>query len=120
MFLKQGKDEIPNCKPNLVEIFSRLEKISAQIQGMKKRNHEIFGGFPKSGDEISKIYFFQKKKKNLKNNLERIFIPDFGKPQKFHDFVFSSPEFERSCFGREFVKIVFFSSPKVCREKVFF
>ena len=83
MFLKQGKDEIPNCKPNLVEIFSRLEKISAQTQGMKKRNHEIFGGFPKSGDEISKIYFFQKKKKNLKNNLERIFIPDFGKPQNF-------------------------------------
>ena len=37
----------------------------------------------------------------------RIFIPDFGKPQKFHDFVFSSPEFERSCFGREFVKSPF-------------
>ena len=47
----------------------------------------------------------------------RIFIPDFGKPQKFHDFVFSSPEFERSCFGREFVEIVFFSFPKVCQEK---
>ena len=46
----------------------------------------------------------------------RIFIPDFGKPQKFHDFVFSSPEFERSCFGREFVKS---PPPKVCREKVF-
>ena len=56
----------------------------------------------------------------MKNNLERIFIPDFGKPQKFHDFVFSSPEFERSCFGREFVKIVFFSFPKVCREKSLF
>ena len=92
MFLKQGKDEIPNCKPNLVEIFSRLEKISAQTQGMKKRNHGNFWGFPKSGDEISKnIFFSKKKKKNLKNNLERIFIPDFGKPQKFHDFVFFIP-----------------------------
>ena len=120
MFLKQGKDEIPNCKPNLVEIFSRLEKISAQTQGMKKRNHEIFWVFQNLEMKSLKYIFFKKKKKNLKNNLERIFIPDFGKPQKFHDFVFSSPEFERSCFGREFVKIVFFSSPKVCREKVFF
>ena len=120
MFLKQGKDEIPNCKPNLVEIFSRLEKISAQTQGMKKQNHEIFGVFQKSGDEISKIYFFKKKKKNLKNNLERIFISRFWKTPKFHDFIFISPEFERSCFGREFVKIVFFSFPKVCRKKSFF
>ena len=47
----------------------------------------------------------------------RISSPDFGKPQKFHDFIFSSPEFERSCFGREFVEPDFFSSPKVCREK---
>ena len=37
----------------------------------------------------------------------RISSPDFGKPQKFHDFVFSFPEFERSCFGREFVKSPF-------------
>ena len=93
MFLKQGKDEIPNCKPNLVEIFSRLEKISAQTQGMKKRNHEIFGVFQNLEMKSLKYIFFKKKKKNLKNNLERIFIPDFGKPQKFHDFVFISPEF---------------------------
>ena len=108
MFLKQGKDEIPNCKPNLVEIFSRLEKISAQTQGMKKRNHEIFGVFQNLEMKSLKYIFFKKKKKNLKNNLERIFSPDFGKPQKFHDFIFISPEFERSCFGREFVEIVFF------------
>ena len=33
------------------------EKISAKTQGMIKRNHEIFWGFPKSGEEILKIYF---------------------------------------------------------------
>ena len=43
----------------------RLDKFSpqnnsAQIQGMKKRNHEIFWGFPKSGDEILENNFFQK------------------------------------------------------------
>ena len=31
----------------------------------------------------------------------RIFIPDFGKPQKFHDFVFSSPEFKQKSFPPE-------------------
>ena len=36
VFLKQEKDEIAEWDGNLVEIFSRLEKISAQIQGMKK------------------------------------------------------------------------------------
>ena len=64
MFLKQGKDEIPNCKPNLVEIFSRLEKISAQTQGMKKRNHEIFGVF-QNLEMKSLKYNFQKKKKKF-------------------------------------------------------
>ena len=28
----------------------------------------------------------------------RISSPDFGKPQKFHDFVFSFPVFERNDF----------------------
>ena len=27
--------------------------------------------------------------------------PDFGKPQKFHDFVFSSPEFKQKSFPPE-------------------
>ena len=92
---------------NLVEIFSRLEKISAQIQGMKKQNHEIFGVFQNRDRFFSPNIFFKKKKNFEMKYILRIFIPDFGKPQKFHDFVFSSPEFERSCFGREFVKSPF-------------
>ena len=43
---------------------------------------------------ISKIFFFEKiifKKSS----------PDFGKPQKFHDFVFSSPEFKQKSFPPE-------------------
>ena len=76
---------------------------------MKKQNHEIFGVFQNRDRFFSPNIFFQKKKKVFEMKyILRIFIPDFGKPQKFHDFVFSSPEFERSCFGREFVEIVFF------------
>ena len=56
---------------------------------------------------FSSNIFFKKKKIFEMKYILRIFIPDFGKPQKFHDFVFSSPEFERSCFGREFVESPF-------------
>ena len=108
MFLKQGKDEIPNCKPNLVEIFSRLEKISAQTQGMKKQNHEIFGFFQNLEMKSLKYIFFKKKKKIEKIIWREFSSPDFGKTQKFHDFVFSSPEFERSCFGE-----------RICRDRFF-
>ena len=80
------------------------EKISAQTQGMKKRNHEIFGVFQNLEKIFSQNIFSRKKKIFEMKYILRTFIPDFGKPQKFHDFVFSSPEFERSCFGREFVK----------------
>ena len=108
-------NEIKSCRNLFQE-----EKISAQTQGMKKQNHEIFGVFQNLEKIFSQNIFSKKKKIFEMKYILRIFIPDFGKPQKFHDFVFSSPEFERSCFGREFVEIVFFSFPKVCREKVFF
>ena len=37
----------------------------------------------------------------------RISSPDFGKPQKFHDFVFYSPEFKQKSFpaGKDFPKL---------------
>ena len=44
---------------------------------------------------ISKIFFFLKKIIFKKSS------PDFGKPQKFHDFVFSSPEFKQKSFPPE-------------------
>ena len=70
MFFKLGKDEIPNCKPNLVEIFSRRKKISAQTQGMK---NEIlhFGTFSKLWREIENIFLFQKKKFQSKYILKK-------------------------------------------------
>ena len=37
----------------------------------------------------------------MKKIIFKNFIPDFGKPQKFHDFVFSSPEFKQKSFPPE-------------------
>ena len=66
---------------------------------MKKRNHEIFWGFPKSGMKILsklffKFFFFFFEKKYI---LE-ISSPDFGNPKNFMIFVFSSPEFGQKSF----------------------
>ena len=71
----------------------RREKISAKTQGMIKRNHAILGVFQNLEKKFSKyislqIFFFSRE-----NIFQENFIPDFGKPQKFHDFIFSSPEF---------------------------
>ena len=52
-----------------------------------------FWGFPKSGMKFLEIYFLEKKKKFEVKYILRISSPDFGKPQKLHDFVLSSPEF---------------------------
>ena len=60
----------------------------------KKPNHEIFGVFQNLEKIFSQNIFSKKKKKKFEvKYILRIFIPDFGKPQKFHDFIFSSPEF---------------------------
>ena len=55
-----------------------------------------FLGFSKIWDENSLQIIFQFF--FLKNNLERKIYPDFGKPQKFHDFVFVSTGFELKSF----------------------
>ena len=57
-----------------------------------------FLGFSKIWDEILKIYFISKIFFFLKIYFERKFSPDFGKPQKFHDFVFVSTGFELKSF----------------------
>ena len=63
MFFKLGKDEISNCKPNLVEIFFRRKRFPAQTQEIK---NEIlhFETFSKLWREIENIFLFQKKKFN--------------------------------------------------------
>ena len=60
---------------------------------MKKQNHEIFGVFQNLEKIFSPNIFFKKKKNFEMKYILRISSPDFGKPQKFHDFIFSSPEF---------------------------
>ena len=38
--------------------------------------------------KLSKIYFKKKKKKFFESIFLRISSPDFGNPQKIHDFIF--------------------------------
>ena len=66
-----------------------------------------FLGFSKIWDENSQNIFHFKNFFFLKIYLERKIYPDFGKPQKFHDFVFSSPEFGQKSFppGKDLDKI---------------
>ena len=66
----------------------------------QKLKDEIFGVFQNLEKKFSKyisfqIFFFLKKIIFKKSS------PDFGKPQKFHDFVFSSPEFKQKSFPPE-------------------
>ena len=66
------------------------EKIFCPNTGDEK--NEMMKFFPKSGNFSLKIIF----KANFFFSREiyfQISSPDFGKPQKFHDFVFISPEF---------------------------
>ena len=60
-----------------------------------------FLGFPKSEKKFLEIYFLEKKKIFEMKYILRISSPDFGKPQKFHDLVFSSPEFKQKSFPPE-------------------
>ena len=62
MFLKQGKDEIPNCKPNLVEIFFRRKRFLPKPRRKQKSNHEIFGVFQNLEKIFSQNIFSRKKK----------------------------------------------------------
>ena len=72
----------------------RREKISAKTQGMKKRNHEIFGVFPKSGEEIPEIYFTSKFFFFGENNWrEKFLLQILENPKNFMISFFSSPGF---------------------------
>ena len=90
----------------MVEKFS--PKNFAQIQGMKKQNHEFFGVFQNLEKKFSKYISFQNFFFFGKIYLERKIYPDFGKPQKFHDFIFFHPlSLGRNLFqpGKDFDKI---------------
>ena len=122
VFFKQRNLEIGECNGIKLESCRNLFQAGKDFcpnSGDEKNEIMKFLGFSKIGIDFSLQIYFSKKKKIFENIFLKNFFSRFWKPQKFHDFVFSFPEFERSCFGREFVEIVFFSSPKVCREKVF-
>ena len=57
-----------------------------------------FLGFSKIWRRFLENNFFQKKKNFEMKYILRISSPDFGKPQKFHDFVFVSTGFGRNDF----------------------
>ena len=66
VFFKQRNLEIGECNGIKLESCRNLfppEKISAQTQGMKKRNHEIFGVFQNREKIFSQNIFSKKKKK---------------------------------------------------------
>ena len=82
---------------------TRLAKFSPKTSPLKPRGmkNEImkFLGFSKIGDRfLSQIIFKEKFFFSLKKYISRISSPDFGKPQKFHDFIFHSPGFEQKSF----------------------
>ena len=68
----------------------KMKKHPAKTQGMTKMKSCIFSKIWKeiSLKNISKEKFFF-----LEKIILRISSPDFGKPQKFHDFIFIFPDF---------------------------
>ena len=84
---------------------------------MKNEIMKFLGG-RRSGDKekkilISKLFFFSKK---IFSNF--IFKP--STPKKFHVFIFDPLGFNGVVGGENLASLVFFSSPKVCREKSVF
>ena len=79
-----------------------MKKHPAKTQGKMKMTKMKSCIFSKIWKEISlkniskEIFFFFLKKIIFKKS-----SPDFGKPQKFHDFIFSSPEFKQKSFPPE-------------------
>ena len=78
-----------------------MKKHPAKTQGKMKMTKMKSCIFSKIWKEISlknispRNFFFLEKIIFKKSS------PDFGKPQKFHDFVFSSPEFKQKSFPPE-------------------
>ena len=118
MFFKQGKDEIPNCKPNLVEIFSRRKKISVKTQGKMKMTKMKSCIFSKIWKEISlknisprNFFFFSWR------NIFESCLQILENPKNFMISFFHPLNLSGVVLGENFSTMIFFSSPKVCREK---
>ena len=74
--------------------FGEDEKTSCQNTGENENDeNEILYFLQNLERNLSQKYFSKKFFFFLEKIILRISSPDFGKPQKFHDFIFSSPEF---------------------------
>ena len=118
MFFKQGKDEIPNCKPNLVEIFSRRKKISVKTQGKMKMTKMKSCIFSKIWKEISlknisprNFFFFSWR------NIFESCLQILENPKNFMISFFHPLNLSGVVLGENLSTMIFFSFPKVCREK---
>ena len=123
VFFNGGKSEISDSVGEIflrkVESFPAGKDFCPNPGGNENDENEILF-FSKIWKEISlknisprKFFFF------LEKYISGISSPDFGKPQKFHDFIFSSPEFERSFWERIWRASSFFPTPTFLMKKVF-
>ena len=78
-----------------------MKKHPAKTQGKMKMTKMKSCIFSKIWKEISLKNISKEKFFFLKKIIFKKSSPDFGKPQKFHDFVFSSPEFKQKSFPPE-------------------
>ena len=85
----------------LLKNFGEDEKTSCQNTGKMKMTKMKSCIFSKIWKEISLKNISFQKFFFLKKIIFKKSSPDFGKPQKFHDFVFSSPEFKQKSFPPE-------------------
>ena len=113
VFFETEKDEIADSDEEIFsqneEIFSRRKRFLPKLRGMKNEIMKFSKIWIFSLCQIifkPKIFFF------LEKYIFKFHLQKFGNPQKFHDFVFHSPGFERTCFGREFGEHHLFFIPK--------
>ena len=86
----------------LLKNFGEDEKTSCQNTGENENDeNEILYFLQNLERNLSQKYFISKIFFFLKKIIFKKSSPDFGKPQKFHDFVFSSPEFKQKSFPPE-------------------
>ena len=86
------------------EKFQSREKMKIILfNPSRKQNRKMkFLGFSKIWRRfLENIFHFKNFFFFLKKIIFKKSSPDFGKPQKFHDFVFSSPEFKQKSFPPE-------------------
>ena len=79
----------------------RLKIIPFKPSRKQNRKMKFLGVFQNLEKKFLKIYFISKIFFFLKKIIFKKSSPDFGKPPKFHDFVFSSPEFKQKSFPPE-------------------